>query len=477
MRIAWPASTVLLLTACSTVAPLDTEAMSSTTGEADAETSAETLPTSEPDVGSTSLASASLTEPTADPTTTPPSSSDDGTTGGVDDTGGETTSQGMTTLQETTQSTDSESDSNSASTAENSTGEPAPGCDNGLQDPEETDLDCGGPCSPCDDGQACLDNPDCNSGVCTDLACAAASCDDGVQNQDETDVDCGGSTCDKCLDGETCVDSGDCESGVCDGDICLAPTCEDNALNQDETSVDCGGAACEPCGDGQSCLVADDCSSGVCDNDVCAPATCTDSVQNGDETGVDCGSMACAPCELPGLVLNEVDYDNVGTDNAEFVEVYNNTGADVDLANIRLYVVNGSNNNVLTTVNLAPAGVLAQGQYLVVGPPGLPIAMGALKVDFAKAADNLQNDLEGLALVDVGGPTVLDVLSYEGSITMANLPNLVGTSLVEGMAFAGADSNTTQRSLARFPTGNDKNNAATDWLLSKLPTPGAANGQ
>ena len=40
------------------------------------------------------------------------------------------------------------------------------------------------------------------------------------------------------------------------------------------------------------------------------------------------GGTAHAPA-VTHLVLNEVDYDNVGADNREFVEVFNGTGAPV----------------------------------------------------------------------------------------------------------------------------------------------------
>jgi hypothetical protein len=43
------------------------------------------------------------------------------------------------------------------------------------------------------------------------------------------------------------------------------------------------------------------------------------------------GGTARAPA-VTHLVLNEVDYDNVGADNREFVEVFNGTGSPVDLA-------------------------------------------------------------------------------------------------------------------------------------------------
>ena len=52
------------------------------------------------------------------------------------------------------------------------------------------------------------------------------------------------------------------------------------------------------------------------------------------------GGTARAPAATH-LVLNEVDYDNVGADNREFVEVFNGTGAPVDLADKAVVLVNG----------------------------------------------------------------------------------------------------------------------------------------
>lgn len=70
-------------------------------------------------------------------------------------------------------------------------------CSDGIKNQDETEVDCGGTCTPC------------------------ATCDDGIKNGDETDVDCGGS-CDACA------------------------TCDDGIQNGDETGVDCGGS-CDPC--------------------------------------------------------------------------------------------------------------------------------------------------------------------------------------------------------------------------------------
>jgi hypothetical protein len=66
--------------------------------------------------------------------------------------------------------------------------------------------------------------------------CQAATCDDGIQNGDETDVDCGGDTCDACDPGQMCVDGDDCTSAGCDGNTCNAllsvaagPACNDSS--------------------------------------------------------------------------------------------------------------------------------------------------------------------------------------------------------------------------------------------------------
>jgi len=50
-------------------------------------------------------------------------------------------------------------------------------CIDGIQNQDETGIDCGGPCDAC------------------------VTCEDGIQNGDEEGVDCGGTNCDVCLIG------------------------------------------------------------------------------------------------------------------------------------------------------------------------------------------------------------------------------------------------------------------------------------
>ncbi|PIY59878.1 hypothetical protein COY95_04720 [Candidatus Woesearchaeota archaeon CG_4_10_14_0_8_um_filter_47_5] len=71
-------------------------------------------------------------------------------------------------------------------------------CFNYRKDDAETDVDCGGVCSPCIDSKHCLLDFDCVSGYCNPAqACSTPSCFDGFKNQDEEDVDCGG-VCKSC---------------------------------------------------------------------------------------------------------------------------------------------------------------------------------------------------------------------------------------------------------------------------------------
>jgi hypothetical protein len=133
----------------------------------------------------------------------------------------------------------------------------------------ETDVDCGGTCSPCADGLHCLAMTDCTSGVCTSGLCQTASCTDNMKNGSETDVDCGGMCATKCADGKMCIVPNDCINHVCTGTTCTGPTCFDGVRNGSESDIDCGGSCARKCLSGQSCTLASDCASGVCQGMTC----------------------------------------------------------------------------------------------------------------------------------------------------------------------------------------------------------------
>ncbi len=197
-------------------------------------------------------------------------------------------------------------------------------CVNAIQDGNETDVDCGGLCDPCDTGKVCLVASDCYHGHCDAGTCAAPTCDDGVANggdylanNGETDVDCGGPCAAKCGPSKGCDIDGDCVGNECTGmnGTCV-PNCSDQVVDNDETDVDCGGATCAPCSVGQLCGMADsNCVVGAyCDAGTCAAkktpgAACGAAneclVGVCDMTDGVCCNMACGDtcqsCKLAGF--------------------------------------------------------------------------------------------------------------------------------------------------------------------------------
>ncbi|CAK9085396.1 Uncharacterized protein SCF082_LOCUS40458 [Durusdinium trenchii] len=177
----------------------------------------------------------------------------------------------------------------------------------------------------CLDGRTCTSREQCSSGICSAATNTCVSCSNGVQDGDETGVDCGGKVCQKrCPIGVACQCQSDCitqrcssncASGTCDPGTCqpvfpvnasldpetqLAFThiyleCDDGEQSVHETDIDCGGSLCmeigRPCSDGMRCEVDTDCASTHCFRGVCA--SCENGVQDGLETDVDCGGAFC----------------------------------------------------------------------------------------------------------------------------------------------------------------------------------------
>jgi Lamin Tail Domain len=161
------------------------------------------------------------------------------------------------------------------------------------------------------------------------------------------------------------------------------------------------------------------------------------------------------PNEGAKLVINEVDYDQVGADGDGFVEIANAGTEAADLTGAALVFVDGADGAEYRREALT--GTLGAGEYLVV------------PVDAQNGAP------DGLALVS-GSGSLVDALSYEGEITQAQIGG-AQVSLVEGTALPAsvADSNTVAGSLIRNPDGRDTDDAASDWAFTTTPTRGAAN--
>ena len=190
-------------------------------------------------------------------------------------------------------------------------------------------------------------------------------------------------------------------------------------------------------------------------------------------------SMATATVNVvagAGLVINEVDYDQVGGDALEFVELHNTTGAAITLDGLSLVLVNGSAAQLTQYLRVDLAGSLPAGGYAVVGSQALLDTITAdIEIFIGVESNAIQNGSpDGVGLFDAGSSTLLDALSYEGSITAATTD--FGTvDLTEGTELVDSDSNADAGGLSRIPNGTDTNDSDADWAFTANVTPGAAN--
>ena len=174
-------------------------------------------------------------------------------------------------------------------------------------------------------------------------------------------------------------------------------------------------------------------------------------------------TIEAVPPPIAELKINEVDYDQPGSDTLEFIEIVNAGTTPATLSEYTLELVNGAAGNpVYGTIALGAAGAtLAPGQRLVVGDQLIIATTPAGVLTVSLGANSIQNGPDGLRIVRAG--VTLDAMSYEGVVPTAN----------EGGASAGTD--TGQGSLSRCPDGADTDVNADDFIKTDTPTPGLPN--
>ncbi|NOK18439.1 hypothetical protein HMI50_15590 [Corallococcus carmarthensis] len=204
----------------------------------------------------------------------------------------------------------------------------------------------------------------------------------------------------------------------------------------------------------------------------------------------------------PSLVINEIDYDNVGTDNAEFLEIFNRGTAAADLTNVKLVFVNGDSTanprieylsfNLADTKDAQGNAVtsLPAGGYIVAAPEPyfttatLPAGTLRLiiKTSSGASTDIIQNGFgDGVGLLDNAAGTLLDSVFYEtpasnpqnSTFTITTAVGPKSLNFEEGTRTVAADSNSAAGSLQRSPNGNDSNNNNADFAFVGTVTPGA----
>ena len=160
------------------------------------------------------------------------------------------------------------------------------------------------------------------------------------------------------------------------------------------------------------------------------------------------------------LVINEIDYDQPGTDDAEFIELYNTGAAPVSLDGYRLELINGTNGNSYRSIDLEGHMVDASSFFVICSDNGL---VANCDYSFTSNISWFQNGApDAVALYQASD--IMDSVSYEGNMNL----------ITEGTALTIADSNTIIMSLSRVPDGLDNDDNALDFHQTCI-TPGTAN--
>jgi hypothetical protein len=378
---------------------------------------------------------------------------------------------------------------------------------------------------PCNDGNACTFGDVCSDGACSYEG--SLTCDDNnVCTDDSCNPESGcvfAPNAGDCDDGNACTDGDHCQGGKCvfleptdcsDGLICTNDACnpltgcyynpidqvcnDGNDCTTDSCDVETGCTyASVPdetlCGPEPSCDVlvwhqANACVSGVCitggisdcddgnqcTDDVCDPALgCASPITNGascddgDEcTGPDiCGEDVCGGADIctGAPVVNEVDYDQVGTDSLEFVELYNPGDEPAKLDDFKVEFVNGNNDEVYNFFELGVAGkLLYPGQYLVIGGDAVNkmTPEGTLTILLTGSIQNGAPD--GIRVVRTADNSFVDGVHYEGTMEGTGEGQEGPTDQEEG-------------AIGRCPNGSDTHNNAIDFTWTCMVTPGADN--
>jgi uncharacterized protein len=165
------------------------------------------------------------------------------------------------------------------------------------------------------------------------------------------------------------------------------------------------------------------------------------------------------------LVINEVDYDQDGTDGAEFLELKNVSGSAIDLDPYTVQLVNGTGGgaSVYDTIALPSASLAAGDHYVICGSAA---TTANCDLDTAPETNLIQNGSPDAIGLRTASNELVDTLSYEGD---SGAPYTEGSGTDVGDVDEPGDDG-----LSRCPDGADTDQNADDFAFRSI-TPGAAN--
>lgn len=168
------------------------------------------------------------------------------------------------------------------------------------------------------------------------------------------------------------------------------------------------------------------------------------------------------------IKINEFDYDQPGTDTAEFIEIFNPSANAIDLSLYSVVLINGNNNNAIPydTITLPSYSLLPGGFFVICGNGG---HVTLCNMQLSDSANLIQNGSpDAIAIVETATWNIIDVVSYEGTVIA---PYAEGT----GVPTTQNDtSNAIYFGISRFPDGQDSNDNSADFQTACV-TPGMPN--
>ena len=181
----------------------------------------------------------------------------------------------------------------------------------------------------------------------------------------------------------------------------------------------------------------------------------------------------CMFLDFADLVINEIDYDQPGSDTAEFIEIFNPTEAtSVDMRFYFIRMINGATDVPYRSFQLSET-LLGPGDYFVLC--GNNATVTNCDLDVSPDTGLIQNGApDAVALLrDPDDPQgdflIIDTVSYEGD-TIAPWTETSGVGLVD------STSGSAVMSISRIPDGLDTDVNNTDFQQACV-TPGEANSR
>ncbi len=180
-----------------------------------------------------------------------------------------------------------------------------------------------------------------------------------------------------------------------------------------------------------------------------------------------------------GLLINELDIDQVGLDIAEYIELF--AIENVDLWGIAVVLLNGgvTPGQEYGRIDLSSFGILAASSFLVIAGPAVQVPAPAVKYSPPgwESSNRIQNGPNDAVLLwDTVARKVIDTVSYSGVLHRALIVSETAeVDATEGTVGAPADSNTMTGSIGRFPNGQDTGQNGIDFRFSPHLTPGLPN--